>query len=134
VWEQITYSDRTRSIAGGGTASYADGPTAMQDVIGCLASKWSTPDQYTWVLDIRQGVHFSKIPNNVGSDLVNGREMTADDIVASIEFIRDTPSSWARVAEPVLEQNMTVEKTGPWQVRREPVYLAQGVAAQVRYQ
>jgi peptide/nickel transport system substrate-binding protein len=116
VWEQITYSDRTRSIAGGGTASYADGPTAMQDVIGCLASKWSTPDQYTWVLDIRQGVHFSKIPNNVGSDLVNGREMTADDIVASIEFIRDTPSSWARVAEPVLEQNMTVEKTGPWQV------------------
>ncbi len=116
MWEQITYSDRTRQVAGGGTASYADGPTTMQDVIGCLASKWSTPDQFTWVLDIRPGVHFQKIANNPGSDLVNGREMTADDVVASIEYIRDTPSSWARVAEPVLEQNMTVEKTGPSQV------------------
>ena len=42
--------------------------------------------------------------------------MTADDVVASIEFIRDTPSSWASVAEPILEKAMTVEKTGPWQV------------------
>ena len=116
MWEQVTTSDRTRSIAAGGTSDYGDGPTSMQDVIGCLASKWSTPDQFTWVLDIRQGVRFSKVPGNPGSDLVNGREMTADDFVASIEFIRDTPSSWAAVAEPVLEKAMTVEKTGPWQV------------------
>ena len=116
MWEQFTYSDRTRQIAGGGTASYADGPTTMQDVIGCLASKWSTTDQYTWVLDIRQGVHFQKNPGNPGSDLANGREMTADDAIASIEFIRDTPSSWASVAEPLLHKNMTVEKTGPWQI------------------
>ena len=95
MWEQLTYSDRTRSVGGGGTAYYADGPTTMQDVVGALASKWATPDPNTWVLDIRQGVHFSKVPNNLGSDLVNGREMTADDVVASIEFIRDTPSSWA---------------------------------------
>ena len=116
MWEQITTSDRTRSVAGGGTADFGDGPTSMQDVIGALAEKWSTPDQFTWVLDIRQGVRFSKNANNEGAKLVNGREMTADDVVASIEFIRDTPSSWARVAEPVLEQAMTVEKTGPWQV------------------
>ena len=116
LWEQITYPDRTRSVAAGGTVDYADGPTSMADVVGCLAEKWSTTDQFTWVLDIRQGVHFAKIPNSAASALVNGREMTADDVVASIEFIRDTPSSWARVAEPILESNMTVEKTGPWQV------------------
>jgi peptide/nickel transport system substrate-binding protein len=116
IWEQFTYADRTRQVAGGGTASYADGPTSMQDIIGCLASKWSTTDQYTWVLDIRQGVRYQKNPGNAGSDLVNGREMTTDDAVASIEFIRDTPSSWASVAEPVLHKAMTVEKTGPWQI------------------
>jgi peptide/nickel transport system substrate-binding protein len=116
MWEQITTAERARSVAGGGTADYGDGPTSMQDVVGQLAEKWSTPDQYTWVLDIRQGVRFSKNAANEGARLVNGREMTADDVVASIEFIRDTPSSWARVAEPVLEQAMTVEKTGPWQV------------------
>ncbi len=116
LWEQITYPDRTRSVASGGTVDYADGPTSMADVIGCLASKWTTTDPYTWILDIRQGVHYSKIPNNVGSTLVNGREMTADDFVASLEFNRDTPSTWASVAEPILQKNMTVEKTGPWQV------------------
>jgi peptide/nickel transport system substrate-binding protein len=116
IFEQITYSDRTISVANGGKTDYGDGPTSMKDVIGCLAEKWSTPDQFTWVLDIRKGVRFAKISGNAGSDLVNGREMTADDIIASIEFLRDTPSSWASVADPILEKNMTVEKTGPWQV------------------
>jgi peptide/nickel transport system substrate-binding protein len=117
LWEQITTADRTISLANGGKTDYGDGPTAMKpDVIGNLAAKWSTPDPTTWVLDIRQGVHFAKIPNNVASDLANGREMTADDVIASIEFIRDTPSSWASVAEPVMEKAMTLEKTGPWQV------------------
>ncbi len=116
LWEQITNADRTRSIAGGGKLDFGGGPTSMADVIGALASKWSTPDQNTWVLDIRQGVHFAKIPNNDGSTLVNGREMTADDIIASLEANRDQPQSWAKVAEPELHKNMTCEKTGPWQV------------------
>ncbi len=117
LYEQITYFDRTLSIANGGKLDYSNGATAMTpDVVGALASKWATPDPNTWVLDIRQGVHFSKVPNNPGSDLVNGREMTADDVIASIEFIRDTPSSWASVANPQMEKAMTVEKTGPWQV------------------
>ena len=117
MWEQITTVDRTIGPSGTGEVDYGDGPTKMSDVIGHLAEKWSTPDQFTWVLDIRQGVHFSKGPASLpGSALVNGREMTADDVVASIEFIRDTPSSWASVAEPVMEKAMTVEKTGPWQV------------------
>jgi peptide/nickel transport system substrate-binding protein len=116
IWEQITYSDRTISLANGGKTDYGDGPTSMKDVVGCLAEKWTTPDQTTWVLDIRKGVRFAKVAGNAGSDLVNGREMTADDVIASIEFIRDTPSSWASVADPILEKAMTVEKTGPWQV------------------
>jgi len=116
LWEQITNADRSKGLGGGGTTDYSNGPTSMADVIGWLASKWSTPDPNTWVLDIRQGVHWDKIPNNAGSSLVAGREMTADDFIASLEANRDQPKSWAKVAEPTLHQNMTVEKTGPWQV------------------
>jgi len=116
VFEQITTADRTRGLSGSGVSDYGDGPTSMQDVIGQLAEKWSTPTSDTWVLDIRHGVHYQVNPNSAGAALANGREMTADDVKASLEFIRDTPSSWARVAEPVLEQNMFVEKTGPWQL------------------
>ncbi len=117
LWEQVTYFDRTISIANGGTVDYSNGATAMTpDVIGCLATKWATPNPTTWVLDIRQGVHYSKAPNNPGSDLVNGREMTADDFVASFEYLRDTPTSASALFEPNLEKNMTIEKSGPWQV------------------
>jgi len=96
LWEQITNADRTRGPAGSKIVDYGNGPTSMEDVIGCLASKWSTPDPNTWVLDIRQGVYWSNIPNNAGSALVGGREMTADDIIASLEANRDQPKSWAK--------------------------------------
>lgn len=116
IWEQITNADRTRGPAGSKTVDYGNGPTSMTDVIGCLAEKWSTPDANTWVLDIRQGVNWATIPNNPGSTLVGGREMTADDIIASLEANRDQPKSWAKNAEPALHSNMKLEKTGPWQV------------------
>jgi len=116
IWEQITRSDRSRGPAGSKTVDYGNGPTSMADVIGCLAEKWSTPDANTWVLDIRQGVNWSTIPNNAGSTLVGGREMTADDIIASLEANRDQAKSWAKLAEPALHSNMTAEKTGQWQV------------------
>jgi peptide/nickel transport system substrate-binding protein len=116
VWEQITNADRTRGLAGSKLVDYGNGPTSMTDVIGGLAEKWSTTGPNTWVLDVRQGVHFSSIPNNEGSKLIGGREMTADDIIASLEANRDQPKSWAKNAEPALHSNMTLEKTGPWQV------------------
>ncbi len=96
MWEGITRADRTRGPAGSKLVDYGNGPTSMADVIGCLAEKWSTPDSNTWVLDIRQGVHFPMIPNNAGSTLVGGREMTADDIIASLEANRDQAKSWAK--------------------------------------
>jgi len=116
VWEQITRSDRSIGPAGSKKVDYGNGPTSMADVIGCLAEKWSTPNANTWVLDIRQGVHWANTPNNPGSALVAGREMTPEDIIASLEANRDQPKSWAKLAEPALHSNMTVEKTGAWQV------------------
>jgi peptide/nickel transport system substrate-binding protein len=116
MWEQVTNADRTRGPAGSNLVDYGNGPTSMEDVVGCLAEKWSTPDPNTWVLDIRQGVHFAEIPNNAGSALVGGREMTADDVIASLEANRDQPKSWSKNAEPALHSNMTIEKTGQWQV------------------
>ena len=116
MWEQVTYGDRNVGPAGSGEHDYTYGMPAMSTVIGCLAEKWSTPKTDTWVLDIRQGIHFSLNPDFPASKLVNGREMTADDVVASLEFMRDTPSSCSNGMEPTLMKNMTVEKTGPWQV------------------
>ena len=55
--------------------------------VGCLAESWETPDEETVVLHIRHGVHWHDKPP------VNGREMTADDVVFNLKrlFFSDLP-------------------------------------------
>ncbi|NBE52423.1 ABC transporter substrate-binding protein [Streptomyces sp. YC537] len=68
-----------------------------------LAKKATNPDPTTWVYDLRDGVRFH-----------NGGQMTADDVVFSLERQRDpdNAAAWAQVF-----QNVTsVKKTGALQV------------------
>ncbi len=48
--------------------------------IGFLAESWETPDPLTYIFHIRQGVHYALNPESEASRLVNGRELTADDV------------------------------------------------------
>ena len=48
---------------------------------GNLAESWETPDALTYVFRIRQGVRYALNPDSEASRLVNGRELTADDVV-----------------------------------------------------
>ena len=48
---------------------------------GNLAESWETPDSQTYIFHIRQGVHYALNPDSEASRLVNGRELTADDVV-----------------------------------------------------
>jgi peptide/nickel transport system substrate-binding protein len=116
VLEQILGIDRAKGPAGNNEANYSDGPPSMQYVTGNLAESWSTPEVGVWKLKIRQGVHFALDTDFEAGRLVNGREMTAEDVAFSIEYLRDTPSSLASVAEPQLIKNMVVERTGPWEL------------------
>lgn len=121
VLEQILGIDRAKGPAGTGETHYGEGPTDFKYIVGNLAASWATPEVGVWVLDIRQGVHFALSDTEAGR-LVGGREMTPDDVAYSIEFMRDTPTSWIQFAEPSLIKNTTVEQTGPWQLTvRTPV-------------
>jgi len=114
VMEQILGIDRTVGPAGTGETSYGEGPSDFKYVIGNLVESWATPEIGVWELEVRQGVHFALNPDTKASREVGGREMTADDIAYSIEYMRDTPSTWIQFAEPSLIKNTTVETTGPW--------------------
>ena len=56
------------------------------EVLPGLAERWEQPDDRTYVFTLRPGVTFH-----------NGREMTADDVVFSLERVRDHPESWWNV-------------------------------------
>ena len=61
------------------------GPTVSPGTFefeGDLAESWSQPDELTYVFKLRKGVRFHPKPP------VNGRELTADDVVYSMERFR----------------------------------------------
>jgi peptide/nickel transport system substrate-binding protein len=69
-----------------------------------LATSWKQTSPATYVFTIRQGVRFS-----------NGREMTVDDVVGSLERLADpeTGSFWTAQ----LGQVRSIAKAGPWRVK-----------------
>ena len=64
---------------------WSDGFVPWRFMTGNLAERWETPDPLTYIFHIRQGVHYALDPDSEASRLVNGRELTADDVVYSYQ-------------------------------------------------
>jgi peptide/nickel transport system substrate-binding protein len=67
------------------------------------------------VFDMRKGVHWANNPDSPASRLVNGREITADDVVFSMRRLVTDPRSNIYLAAPEM-RSLKIEKTGPEQV------------------
>lgn len=67
--------------------SYIVHVTDWQGNVGDLAESWEIVDELDWIFKIRGGVRFQDIPP------ANGRELTAEDIPASIDRLRSLPGA-----------------------------------------
>lgn len=116
IYEQYMTSDWTRGVAGSNVVFWPPGSSSLEDYYyPQLAESWENPDQNTWILNIRQGVHWQEVDSDAGR-IMGGREMTVDDIIYSFNRSKDLKSSWVNVAQPAGAEAMTIEQTGPWQV------------------
>ncbi len=78
--------------------------------------KWTLgPEQGTIVYQIRQGDHFALDPNREASRLVNGREMTIDDVIFSLKQVITDQRAYIYKAYPELRV-ADIQQTGPWEV------------------
>jgi peptide/nickel transport system substrate-binding protein len=70
-----------------------------------VAESWKTPDDTTWIFNLREGVKFH-----------NGREMVAEDVVFSLNRLMDTEgtSYWGRKMKAA---GTTVEALGQYQIK-----------------
>ena len=68
--------------------------TPLWSLTGALAESWETPDDTTIVLNIRKGVHWHDKPP------MNGRELTADDIVFNYHRYLGLGSGFTESANP----------------------------------
>jgi peptide/nickel transport system substrate-binding protein len=113
--EQLLKFDWSRGQAGTGefTTLAVSSPEAMMG--GELAESVQLPNPNTWVINLRQNVHYQQTGTEAGK-LVNGRLMTADDVVWAYKRNIQGPNTALSVLQPRLAQTMNIEKTGPWQV------------------
>lgn len=79
TYDLLAMGDYSRGPAGTNEFTF-EANTVPQDYwIGCLAESWEVPDLQTLIMHIRKGVRFQNVPP------VNGRELTAEDVVYTIE-------------------------------------------------
>jgi len=67
--------------------SYMIQATDWQGSVGDLATSWESPDDLDWVFHIREDVRFQDLPP------VNGRAVSAQDIVNSMTRLRSLPGA-----------------------------------------
>ena len=92
--DELLAGDWIKSTTGSGEDSWiAPGVFLPHMEVGCLAESWEMDDEKL-VFHLRKGIHFhDKSP-------VNGREMTADDVVFSINRRFETPGNYLNAIVP----------------------------------
>ena len=89
--------------------AFRSGELPLFAFTGLLAESWETPDPTTYVFHIRQGVHYALNPDSEASRLVNGRELTADDVEYNFQRVLGLGE--------FTERSLKHQKTGnlPWE-------------------
>ena len=120
IWE----GDWAKGPAGGYGTHQTDWSFANNDIfaykLGIIAQSWKwTVDAAsktgTIVYEIRPGVHWGLNPAQEASRLVNGRTVTADDVVFSLQRATTWSLSFVFSSNPEL-RNTPITKTGPMEV------------------
>ncbi|MBI4188126.1 MAG: ABC transporter substrate-binding protein, partial [Chloroflexi bacterium] len=95
--ENLVNLDWTRGPTGTGEWEGVVSIAPLTFKTGIVAESWTVPDDQTIIYKIRKGIHFGLNPKSEASRLVNGRELTADDLVYStMRLFEDIPGSALR--------------------------------------
>ena len=92
--QELMTGDWTLGPAGTGEVDWAQGSIRRIDLeTGCIAESWEIPELGTIIFNIREGVKFAMDPDNEASVLVNGRSLTADDVIDTLTLLTTNPGS-----------------------------------------
>jgi peptide/nickel transport system substrate-binding protein len=102
--DKLARGDWAKGPAGTGETDWLDYLTCDWDLLGpSLAESWETPDAETIIYHIRKGCHYWNKPP------MNGREVTADDVVFSINRQWLSPTAFHTVSWGVASRPTSVK-------------------------
>ncbi len=109
--EELLQGDWTRGPSGTGETDWIlDSMNRMEHKAGSLAESWEMPERGKMVFHIRKGVYWHDKPP------VNGRELTAEDIVFSLQRVCSEPRSYIKTNYPTLAATSTFTAPDKWTV------------------
>jgi len=101
--------DWSRGPTGSGEYPYSSQYTPEEAFTGRIAESWDIPDTMTVIFHLREGINFQNIAP------VNGREVTADDVVFTLNYFQNNPRS--NYYRPEAEDQATMEALDKYTVK-----------------
>jgi peptide/nickel transport system substrate-binding protein len=99
--DELLTGDWTKGPAGDNTYTWlSNGNYAWASKGGSVAESWKIVEPGHMTFQIRKGIHFGLNPNSEASRLVNGRELTVDDVAYSMNRMLTEPTSYWKTAGP----------------------------------
>jgi len=123
IYQRLWQGDWTKGPAGGygtGSTDWLSDSSDWNLKTGAIAESCTrTIDQASGrgiiVYGIRQGIHWQKITGRNASQLVNGRELTADDVVFCLQRAITDNNAYIKQHYPELTSAL-ITRTGDWEV------------------
>ncbi|MFC2056997.1 ABC transporter substrate-binding protein [Chloroflexota bacterium] len=124
--EELWRGDWARGPAGGyGTneSDWSGNLDVWELKTGSIAESWELPTKVegetaTMLWRIRQGIHWARNPASEAANLVGGRELTADDVVFSLNLYITEPRAFIAKSKPEL-RDVKITSPEPWVVKIE---------------
>ena len=114
--EYLVEADWSKGPAGTGEYDFVYSAGLQEQFRGSIAESWQIPQIGTFIFKIRRGIHWALDPSSEASRLVNGRELTVNDVISSIKRLVASPRAYFNVFSPDMAKNLTIEETAPWEV------------------
>jgi peptide/nickel transport system substrate-binding protein len=107
--DELLQGDWAKGPAGTSEAEWeVSGTNRLDQKAGAIAESWEIPQQGTIIFHIRKGVHWALNVKSEASRLVNGRELTVDDVVFSLNRAFTTKGSYFATGYPGLAKSVVV--------------------------
>lgn len=99
--DELLTGDWAKGPAGNSSYSWlSNGNYAWASKGASVAESWKIVDPGHMTFNIRKGIKFGLNPNSEASRLVNGRDLTADDVAYSVNRMLTEPTSYWKTAAP----------------------------------
>ncbi len=124
TYNTLLQGDWARGPCGTGEASWKMTGFYLPVTTGSIAESWEVPKDGQIIFHLRKGIHFALDSTSEASKLVNGRELTANDVVYSITRSYLTPKTYLGTTAPGDLKLVQATATDNWTVdfRCDPVY------------